>query len=273
MATINLGNIKFKWQGAYNAGTAYTVDDVVSYNGSSYICILASTGNLPTNATYWEQMSQAGTDGTDLGTLLTTQGDTVVRGASGLERLPIGSAGQALKVNSSANGFEFGTAGGILQLKHSHITGTQSIGSGVSTASGITITNSELSLTPVSTSSKIFIMTAMQLSGANDLSLKIQRKIGAGSYGDILLNTQRGSETLAHVSDTNRDQHEMSTMNIQLLDTPNTTSEVFYKAVAKNGPEGGGGGFVNRPTSTGTTPNQETVVSTITIMEIASGIL
>ena len=64
MATINLGSIKFKWQGAYAGGTAYTVDDVVSYLGSSYICIAASTGNLPTNATYWEQVSSAGTNGT-----------------------------------------------------------------------------------------------------------------------------------------------------------------------------------------------------------------
>ena len=30
MATINLGNIKFTWQGAYNNSTAYAVDDVVS---------------------------------------------------------------------------------------------------------------------------------------------------------------------------------------------------------------------------------------------------
>ena len=46
MATVNLGNIKLNWKGAYNAGTAYVIDDVVSYNGSSYVCILASTGNL-----------------------------------------------------------------------------------------------------------------------------------------------------------------------------------------------------------------------------------
>jgi hypothetical protein len=100
MATINLGSIKFKWQGAYAGGTAYTVDDVVSYNGSSYICILASTGNLPTNATYFEQMSSAGTngtDGTDLTTTLTTQGDIVYRDASGLQRLGAGTSGQLLQ--------------------------------------------------------------------------------------------------------------------------------------------------------------------------------
>ena len=45
MATVNLGAIRFNWKGAYNNGTAYVVDDVVSSGGNSYICILASTGN------------------------------------------------------------------------------------------------------------------------------------------------------------------------------------------------------------------------------------
>ena len=100
MATINLGSIKFNWKGTYGAGTPYVVDDVVEYNGSSYICILASTGNLPTNATYFEQMSSAGTngtDGTDLTTTLTTQGDIVYRDASGLARLGAGTSGQLLQ--------------------------------------------------------------------------------------------------------------------------------------------------------------------------------
>ena len=52
MATINLGAIKFNWRGAYNNSTAYAVDDVVSSGGSSYICILASTGNAVSNGTY-----------------------------------------------------------------------------------------------------------------------------------------------------------------------------------------------------------------------------
>ena len=101
MATINLGNIKFNWKGTYNAGTAYAVDDVVSYNGSSYVCILASTGNLPTNTTYWNVMSEAGTDGTDLTSTLTTQGDIVYRDASGLARLGAGTSGQVLQTGGT----------------------------------------------------------------------------------------------------------------------------------------------------------------------------
>lgn len=45
------------WRGAYNGATAYVVNDSVSYLGSSYICILASTNNLPTNVTYWSLMA------------------------------------------------------------------------------------------------------------------------------------------------------------------------------------------------------------------------
>ena len=112
MATVNLGSIKFKWKGTYSGATAYTIDDVVEYNGSSYICISNSTGNLPTNATYFEQMSSAGTngtDGTDLTTTLTTQGDIVYRDASGLARLPAGSANQVLQSGGAGANPSWGT--------------------------------------------------------------------------------------------------------------------------------------------------------------------
>lgn len=39
----------------YNAATAYTVGQYTSYNNLLYKCILNSTGNLPTNTTYWVQ--------------------------------------------------------------------------------------------------------------------------------------------------------------------------------------------------------------------------
>ena len=124
MATLNLGNIKFNWKGAYAGGTAYVVDDVVSYSGSSYICKLASTGNLPTNGTYWDQMSAAGTDGTDLTTTLTTQGDILFRDGSGLQRLAIGTANQILQVNSSANALEYTAKpeGGLVHILTQTVT-------------------------------------------------------------------------------------------------------------------------------------------------------
>tara|TARA_B100000287_G_scaffold103925_1_gene96145 strand:+ start:22741 stop:23658 length:918 start_codon:yes stop_codon:yes gene_type:complete len=49
--TIDVGKIKINWRGTYNSGTAYEVDDAVSfYDGattSAYICIANSTGNDP----------------------------------------------------------------------------------------------------------------------------------------------------------------------------------------------------------------------------------
>ena len=128
MATINLGAIKFNWQGAYAGGTAYAVDDVVSYNGSSYVCILASTGNLPTNATYFEQMSSAGTNGTngtDLTTTLTTQGDIVYRDGSGLQRLGAGTAGQLLQTGGAGANPSWGTVSSDF-VKLGQINNTQS---------------------------------------------------------------------------------------------------------------------------------------------------
>ena len=102
MATINLGNIKFNWKGTYNAGTAYAVDDVVSYNGSSYVCILASTGNLPTDTTYWNVMSQKGTDGTDITTISgLAQGDILYYNGTDWVRLGAGTSGQFLKTQGT----------------------------------------------------------------------------------------------------------------------------------------------------------------------------
>ena len=109
MAIVNLGSIKFNWKGAYAGGTAYAVDDVVSYNGSSYVCTAASTGNLPTDTNFWDQMSSAGTDGTDLTTTLTTQGDLVYRDGSGLQRLGAGVSGQVLQTGGTGANPSWGT--------------------------------------------------------------------------------------------------------------------------------------------------------------------
>jgi hypothetical protein len=45
-------------RGEYDNGTAYSVGDSVSYGNSSYVCISASTGNLPTNTTYWQLLAE-----------------------------------------------------------------------------------------------------------------------------------------------------------------------------------------------------------------------
>lgn len=41
-------------RGQYNASTAYSVLDLVFYNGVSWICRQACTGKTPSNGTYWQ---------------------------------------------------------------------------------------------------------------------------------------------------------------------------------------------------------------------------
>ena len=122
MATLNLGRIKPVFRGAYAGGTAYVVADIVTSGNETFICILASTGNATSNATYWTKLAAKGTDGTDVGATLTTQGDILYRDGSGLQRLAKGTAGQALKMNTGATAPEWGTGGGLVLLSRQSIT-------------------------------------------------------------------------------------------------------------------------------------------------------
>ena len=90
MATINIGNLAFTHKGDYDGSTAYAKNDVVYYstNGNAYIAKQATTGNVPTNATYWNQFAQ---------------------GSGGIWNagLSLGSANQIVQVNSAGNALEF----------------------------------------------------------------------------------------------------------------------------------------------------------------------
>jgi Regulator of chromosome condensation (RCC1) repeat len=94
MATLDLGKIKFTWKNNYSGATAYEKDDVVKYNESVYVCKLASTGNLPTNTTYWDLMMQGVNILTTLGDLVTHNGTTPIR-------FGIGTSGQVLTATGS----------------------------------------------------------------------------------------------------------------------------------------------------------------------------
>ena len=126
MATIDLGKIKQVFRGTYNNATAYAVDDLVVFTDgsvtSTYICTTASTGNNPSSGgtahANWAYVAKG-----QAVSPTTTQGDLVFRGASADERLAIGSAGEVLKVNSSANGYEFGDGGGMVKLASASLTG------------------------------------------------------------------------------------------------------------------------------------------------------
>ena len=234
MATVNLGAIKFNWKGAYNNSTAYAVDDVVSSSGSSYVCILASQGNAVSNGTYWNQMSAAGTNGTngtDVGTVITTQGDILYRDGSGLQRLAKGTAGKALLMNSSANAPEWGDAGGgVLQTV---FTQTDTMFS--STSDSYVATPLTGTITPTSSSSKIviFLRALHGVNGDSYPRFKWYRSISGGAAGFINTeptNPNGGNSLGTYLSDRpesgNLDQ--LNILSDVYQDSPNTTSAVTY---------------------------------------------
>ena len=114
MATVDLGKIKQVFRGTYVNSATYAPDDLVAFSDgsvtSTYICLTATTGNAPSSGgtahANWAYVAKG-----QAVSPTTTQGDIIVRGASADGRLAIGAAGKALKVNSSANGLEYGDAG------------------------------------------------------------------------------------------------------------------------------------------------------------------
>ena len=179
MATLNLGRIKPVFQGAYNGSTAYVVDDIVTFGDETFICIQASTGNATSNASYWTKLAAKGTDGTDVGTTLTTQGDILYRDGSGLQRLAIGTANQILQVNSGANALEYTAKpeGKTLQIVRADATGNTTSSVGTSGYAGSTMGNIgtshiTISFTPVSATSIVLInATAPAGVGGNDIGV------------------------------------------------------------------------------------------------------
>ena len=82
---IDLGKLRFYFAGSYNSSVEYELNDVVKYGGNvyTYTHALATTGNIPTNTTYWAVMVEGinflGTYSTGTGY---KPGDAVTHGAN-----------------------------------------------------------------------------------------------------------------------------------------------------------------------------------------------
>ena len=166
MATVNLGKIKLKWRGDWSSGGSYTVDDVVAYADgsvtSSYIAVAASSNQAPSssgtvNTSYWNLLAKG-----QATSPTTTQGDLIVRGASADQRLAIGAAGKALKVNSSGNGLEYGAGGGVLGMKEIEYTSWQTLSLSNNSWTGAP-SGTELSYTATSTTSYFLLEAFLSL--------------------------------------------------------------------------------------------------------------
>lgn len=56
--SASAGRVLLIFKGDYESATTYKPLDVVIYGVNSYVCLLQSTGNVPTNTTYWQILAK-----------------------------------------------------------------------------------------------------------------------------------------------------------------------------------------------------------------------
>jgi hypothetical protein len=175
-----------------------------------------------------------GTDGTDLTTTLTTQGDIVYRDASGLARLGAGTSGQVLQTGGTgANPSWVDASGGtVLRQWTKMFAGISAISGSITTPTAVTGYTTS-TMTPQSTSSKFLIQWTVAGNNSDHTFFQVIRNVGG-----TLTRVGLGSPNLRNgtdYSDTGSTSFDNDATNaypvktIQMLDAPNTTSNVYYQ--------------------------------------------
>jgi hypothetical protein len=89
------------WRGPWSSTTSYSVNDVVSYSGSSWVAKYASTNAVPsTSSAQWTMLAQAGTNGTNGVSGLEYNGATTVVVPTGGTTASVGCATPTKKILS-----------------------------------------------------------------------------------------------------------------------------------------------------------------------------
>jgi hypothetical protein len=140
-------------KGTYSGATQYYVNDIVLYNSSSYICILASVGNLPTNGTYWNLLVQAGA--------VSSVAQTFTGGIVSVTGSPItGSGTLALTVAGTSGGVPYFSSGTTWATSAALAANALVIGGGAGAAPATTTTGTGV-LTFLGTPSSANLLSAM----------------------------------------------------------------------------------------------------------------
>ena len=225
MATVNLGRIKPVFRGAYSGSTAYVVDDIVTHGNESFICIQAHGAGTQatTQGSYWTKLAAKGTDGTDVGTTLTTQGDILYRDGSGLQRLAKGTGEQILQMNSGATAPEWADASGgaFTQFK---VRSDSTEYTNTSQSSYLNATNHYVDITPTSSSADVLIHLNIQvyLTHVDHASQYVLTRTVGGSTTDIF--TTNSASNYFYASSGNVRWGN----DVWFKDSPSTTSAIRY---------------------------------------------
>jgi hypothetical protein len=125
------------------------------------------------------------------------------------------------------------------------------------------ITGLSVSITPKSSSSKIFVTAVVSGTGQTAVTNFFGRLVRDSTA--IAIGDAAGSRIRATIAA--RDQDNISTMSIMYLDSPATTSSTTYKVQVRS--QSTGVIYINRTATDGDDTATVRTVSTITAMEIA----
>lgn len=196
MATINIGRLKPVFQGAYDNAQGYVVDDIVTYSGETYICILASTGNVPTNTTYWSKMASKGADGVDADLFSisgTAQGDLYYNNGSAIARLGAGTSGQYLETKGTGQNPVWSTVstGAYNIAQFSDTSSTLSSTTNSTNNSAVRIGTNEITVTPSASTDLIEVRAhiSFEAQRGDYNGIGIQKSTTSGSYSTSTSNS------------------------------------------------------------------------------------
>ena len=196
-----------------------------------------------------------------------------INGNGSITGLSVGGLGSGV-VNSTtladgaATGSKLGT-GSIIKVLQTVKTDTFSRNG----SSWGDITGMNQSITPISTSSKVFVMVDLKIGadhGDSDYNFKIVRgstDIYIGDADGSKRRSSMGTGSYGMPSNTADGQYRIEQVSLMFLDSPSTTSATTYKVQIIN--VGGRTNYINRNHHNGDTAATPRTASSITLMEIA----
>jgi hypothetical protein len=206
-------------------------------------------------------------------------GDTAISGFDALATAPadtdeflISDAGTLKRLDASLVG-----GGGVLQVKSTTKTGQQTI----SSTSFAEITNLTVSITPSSSSNKILLISTVQFGGANNTygAGKLYRQISSGGYSEVTaaMGDADSSATRAtmpfQTNSAGDTAWKVYSSSFNFLDAPSTTSQVDYKIYGRSGSSGSTYLTINEEYNTTDGDYDVRPITTLTALEIDSGVL
>lgn len=177
----------------------------------------------------------------------------------------------------ASNGFVIPPAGGIIQIQYTQVTALSSTASMQTYENGTDVPPMNVSITPVSTSSKIKIDVSMMgeftsIGGPHNVMFWLKRTIGSTTTNlrapASNTNNSRGIAPATITYDANSDSTPEH-LNFFYFDEPNTTSAVTYQLTMTNGSTNGVIWRINQNANTGGGGDYERGISCITATEIA----